>query len=207
MWPFKLKPASALLWCVVLFIMLYYSAFAFVDGIYWSCCSIEMAVQHGTDLYLSIPSLLKWKLYSITNQKQHSSLGVRFFAIHVLVILKLTTEHETNQTSVKEKDMLSLTWRTCVLSQAIVFQLLASGFFRINWFHISTLLMQAVIQIFLRECKISWMFAVALRFYFWRDERRPRRSVGFDRRGLHFLTKWTTMSFWHKMYTFVEVCL
>lgn len=26
-----------------------------------------------------IPSLLKWKLYSITNQKQHSSLGVRFF--------------------------------------------------------------------------------------------------------------------------------
>lgn len=79
MWPFKLKPASALLWCVVLFIMLYYSAFAFVDGIHWSCCSMEMAVQHGTDLYLSIPSLLKWKLYSITNQKQHSSLGVRFF--------------------------------------------------------------------------------------------------------------------------------
>lgn len=117
------------------------------------------------------------------------------FAIHVLVILKLTTEHETKQTSVKEKDMLSLTWRTCVLSQAILFHLLASGFFRINWFHISTLLMQAVIQIFLRECKISWIFALALRFYFWRDERRPRRSLGFDRRGLHFLTKWTEMSF------------
>ena len=117
------------------------------------------------------------------------------FAIHVLVILIFTTEHETNQTSVKENDILSLTWRTCVLSQAILFQLLASGFFRINWFHISTLLMQAVIQIFLRECKISWIFALALRFYFWRDERRPRRSRGFDRRGLHFLTKWTKMSF------------
>lgn len=44
---------------LVLFIMLHYSAFAFVDGIYRSCCSMEMAVQHGTDLYLIIPSLLK----------------------------------------------------------------------------------------------------------------------------------------------------
>lgn len=47
-------------WCCYAVIMLYYcSAFAFVDGIHSSCCSMEVAVQRGTDLYISVSSLLK----------------------------------------------------------------------------------------------------------------------------------------------------